>query len=92
MKTFILSYDLGVPETHSDYIRLFNHIKSFYSSWSRPVKSVWIIKSDNNAGQIRDQIKTILDLNDKLIVIEVSKNWGTYNISKEVTDWMKTNI
>jgi len=92
MKTFLISYDLGVPETHSDYTILANHIKSLYAFWARPVKSVWIIKSDNNAAQIRDSIKLGLDSNDKLIVVELSGDWGTYNITKEVTDWMKTNL
>jgi hypothetical protein len=92
MKTYLISYDLGVPETHSDYISLFQHLKKLYSPWARPVKSVWIIKSKKTAGQIRDEIKTVLDTNDKLIVLELSKTWGTYNISKDVTDWMKNNI
>jgi len=92
MKTFLISYDLGVPETHSDYTALSSYLKSLYTSWARPVKSVWIIKSDKDAGQIRDEIKLILDPNDKLIVVEMSGNWGTYNISKEITDWMKNNI
>lgn len=92
MKTFLISYDLGVPESHSDYIALSDFLKSQYSTWARPVKSVWLIKSDQNAAQIRDNIKKFLDTNDKLIVVEMSGNWGTYNISKEVTDWMKNNI
>lgn len=92
MKTFLISYDLGVPETHSSYIALSNYLKSLYSSWARPVKSVWIIKSNKNAEQIRDEIKATLDYNDRLIVVEMSENWGTYNVSKEVTDWMKNNI
>ncbi|MFA6550818.1 MAG: hypothetical protein WCT36_05730 [Candidatus Gracilibacteria bacterium] len=87
-----MSYDLGVPETHSDYARLSEHLKSLYITWARPVKSVWIVKSDKDAGAIRDEIKTVLDSNDKLIVVEVSGNWGTYNVDKEVTDWMKNNI
>lgn len=92
MKTFLISYDLGVPETHSSYAALSSYIKSLYLTWARPVKSVWIIKSDKGAGQIRNEIKLSLDANDKLIVVEMSGNWGTYNISKEVTDWMKNNI
>lgn len=92
MKTFLISYDLGVPETHSDYITLANYLKSRYASWARPVKSVWLIKSYDNAAQIRDAIKTVLDAKDKLIIAELSGNWGTYNVSKEVTDWMKNNL
>ncbi len=92
MKTFLISYDLGVPETHSDYVRLSERLKSLYVTWARPVKSVWIIKSDKDAMIIRDEIKTVLDSNDKLIVVEMSGNWGTYNVNKEVTEWMKNNI
>jgi hypothetical protein len=92
MKTFLISYDLGVPETHLSYTSLSIHIKSLYSSWARPVKSVWIIKSEKGVSQIRDEIKVALDSNDKLIVIEMAGNWGTYNISQEVTSWMKNNI
>jgi hypothetical protein len=92
MKTYLISYDLGVPEAHSDYIILSDHIKSLYLTWARPVKSVWVIKSIKSAGEIRDEIKTVLDSNDKLIVVELSKTWGTYNISKDITDWMKNNI
>jgi len=92
MKTFLISYDLGVPETHADYIALSKHLKTLYSSWARPVKSVWIVKSDKDAGQIRDEIRLTLDSNDKLIVVELNSNWGTFNVSKEVTDWMKSNI
>jgi hypothetical protein len=92
MKTFLISYDLGVPETHADYEALFSYLKSLYAIWARPVKSVWIIKSDKNVAQIRDEIKLVLDQNDKLIVVELASNWGTYNIPKEVTDWMKNNI
>jgi hypothetical protein len=92
MKTFLISYDLGVPETHNDYVALSNYLKSLYILWARPVKSVWIVKSEKNAGQIRDEIKLVLDSNDKLIVVELLGNWGTSNISKEVTDWMKNNM
>jgi len=92
MNTILISYDLGVPETYIDYINLANHIKSLYSFWARPVKSVWIIKTFDTAEQVRDKLMSILDQNDKLIVVGVTGNWGTYNVSKEVTEWMKTNL
>ena len=92
MKTFIISYDLGIPENRSSYINIADGIKKLYSPWAKPLQSVWIIKSNKTAGQIRDDLSRYLDNNDKLLVIEVVKHWGTYNISKEVTDWMKNNI
>ncbi len=92
MKTFLISYDLGAPETHIDYSHLSQHIKNIFRLWAKPLKSVWIVKSEKTVSQIRDELKTMLDHNDKLIVVELSATWGTYNISKEVTDWMKNNI
>ncbi len=92
MKTFFVSYDLGVPESYSDYIKLSDYLKSIFGTWARPVKSDWIVKSDLNAANIRDLIMSRLDSNDKLIVIEISKDWATYNISSEVTEWMKNNL
>ena len=83
---------MGVPETHSSYTALSTYLKSLYATWARPVKSVWILKSDKDAGQIRDEIKLALDSNDKLIVVELSGNWGTYNVAKEITDWMQNNM
>ena len=91
-KTYLISYDLGVPETHADYTALSQHFKKLYSTWARPVKSVWIVKSDKTAGEIRTDIKTILDLNDKLIVVELSGSWATCNIAKDITDWMHKNM
>lgn len=92
MKTFLISYDLGIPEKRADYFTLADHLKTSYSIWARPVKSVWLIKSKKSARQIKDEIKSVLDENDKLIVIEVKGHWATRLISTKITDWMKKNI
>lgn len=92
MRTYLISYDLGKPETRIEYGQLASNFKKLFITWARPVESVWIVKTDMNVEQIRDAIKKILDSNDKLVVVEMSGSWGTYNISKEVTDWMKKNI
>ena len=92
MKTFLISYDLIGPETREDYIRLINHIKSF-TYWAKPLKSVWFIKTDKGIAEVRNELKQYTDSNDKILVIDVTNaNWGTSNISAQVTDWMKNNI
>lgn len=91
MNTYLISYDLGLPETQASYAQLTAYIKSF-SHWAKPLQSVWFVKTTKTAGQIRDEIKTSLDSNDKVIVIKVTPGWGTYAISKQVTDWMHKNI
>ncbi|MFA6554120.1 MAG: hypothetical protein WCS89_01280 [Candidatus Paceibacterota bacterium] len=91
MNTYLISYDLGQPETRQDYVNLIAKIKS-YSWWAKPLYSVWFVKSKKTAGEIRDELKGFLDANDKLLVIQIVKHWGTYGVSKEVNEWMKNNI
>jgi len=92
MKTYLVSYDLRVPETSEDYTKLIDHIKT-YTYWATPLKSVWFIKTSKAVSQVRDDIKSETDANDGLLVIDVTNsNWGTVGIGSKVTDWMKQNI
>ena len=92
MNTYLVSYDLGLPETYNDYKILIEYIKS-YSRWAKPLQSVWFIKTEKNVAQVRDEIKALVDSNDKILVINVTqKGWGTFHVSKDVTDWMKNNL
>ncbi|OGG57658.1 hypothetical protein A2765_05975 [Candidatus Kaiserbacteria bacterium RIFCSPHIGHO2_01_FULL_56_24] len=88
MNKFLISYDLGGPETRLDYVRLINYIKT-YENWAKPLQSVWIILTDQTAEEVRDGIKNHIDSNDKIMIIEVTGNWATFGIKKEVTDWMQ---
>lgn len=92
MKSYLISYDLGPPETYADYVSLGVYLRTF-PQWAKPLLSVWFIKTPLTAGQLRDEIRLRLDNNDKLLVIEVKEgSWGTSNVSKAVTDWMKINL
>ncbi|HBH46872.1 MAG: hypothetical protein A2445_05655 [Candidatus Jacksonbacteria bacterium RIFOXYC2_FULL_44_29] len=92
MSTLLISYDLGLPETYEDYKLLIQYIKS-YSSWAKPLQSVWLIKTTKTSAQVRDEIKAKIDSNDKILVVDVTKTgWATFNVSKEVTGWMKENL
>lgn len=92
MNIYLISYDLGLPETYSDYRILREHIKT-YPNWAKPLQSVWLIKTNRSVSEVRDAIKNLIDSNDKVLVIEVAKsNWASYNLSKEVADWMKENL
>lgn len=92
MKTFLISYDLGLPERRIDYLILKEYIKT-HARWAKPLQSVWLIRTTKNITQIRDEIKARVDLNDKIMIIDVTgSNWATSRISKDVTDWMKINV
>ncbi len=90
MKTYLIIYQLSVAE--SAYANLIAYIKTA-TYWAKPFNSAWLIKTDVDVAKIRDGLRERIGPNDKIIVIEVpNKNWGSYNISAEVTKWMHNNI
>jgi hypothetical protein len=91
-KTFLISYDLGIPETSTDYEKVIKYIKSF-SSYAKPLKSEWLIVSDKSVSEIRDALMNLTDANDKILIFDVSgDSWATARIGGAVTTWMKNNI
>ncbi len=89
MKTFLISYDLIGQR---DYPELIEAIKQ-YPFWAKPLESLWLIKTNETAAQVRDYLKSHIDDDDKLFVIDVTgTGWATYNISQRITDWMKSNL
>lgn len=90
MKSYLIIYRLYLPE--SSYGNLIAYLKTA-PLWARPFDSVWFIKAGVEAASIRDGIRSRINTNDKVLVIEVNNtNWGTSNVLKEVTDWMKNNL
>lgn len=89
MSLKIISYDLGQPETSSDYKELIKYIKSL-GSWGKPLESFWIVDTAKYCTTIRDEAKQYLDGNDKLLVVSCPfDSWASYRLSTSVTDWLK---
>lgn len=91
MKTYLISYDLVIPERLSDYIRLFDTIKTA-NFWAKPLESVWLVKTTLSSVQVRDELRKVIDSNDKILVIEVTNDWASYNLSQEIVDWMQREL
>ncbi|KKQ91293.1 MAG: hypothetical protein UT17_C0012G0003 [Candidatus Woesebacteria bacterium GW2011_GWB1_39_10] len=91
MKTYLISYDLIKPETSPEYTRLINLIKTA-KFWAKPLESVWLIKSPLGSMEILNQLRTAMDSNDKILVIEITNNWASLNLPQQVTEWMKQGL
>jgi len=92
MNTILISYDLIQPETSNDYKRLIDQIKS-YSFWCKPLRSFWLIKTNDSPATVRDNLKKYIDNNDNLLVMNITgASWGSYNLDSSVTQWMKTKL
>lgn len=91
MKTYLISYDLIRPESSPEYARLISLIKTT-KYWAKPLESVWLIKTTLGAMEVLNQLRSVVDTNDKILVIEITNSWASINLPKEVTDWMKEGL
>lgn len=91
MKTYLVSYDLIRPESSPEYTRLINLIKTA-TNWAKPLESVWFIKTDLSSMDIVNKLRAVIDANDKLLVIEVTNDWTSFNVSKDVAEWMRKGL
>ncbi len=90
MRLFLITYDLKKEHTESSYSMLYDKIQS-YGDVQHPLASVWVVAVDNliDANMISANLRTVMDKNDFLLVIEIS---GTANrqgwLPKAFWDWM----
>jgi len=90
MRSYLVSYDLSAPSR--DYTLLVKALKS-YSSCVKVLESVWLISTSHTAAEVRNQLKSRVDSDDKLVVVAVKRGWATYNVdTSKVTAWMRNHI
>lgn len=89
MKSYIISYDLNKPG--QDYNSLYEAIKT-YSNWCHPHKSIWIIKSDDTASAIHKNLMKYIDINDTILVVNLSREAAWNNLSQKNSDWLKSEL
>lgn len=89
MHTLLIGYDLDAPG--QDYTAIIARLKTF--SWCHQLDSTWLVKAPHTASQMRDELKTLIDGSDELMVIEVTgDDWATWGFSEPASRWMKANI
>src|SRR3546814_15075930 len=80
MAAYIICYDLTNPGRN--YQNLYEKIKS-YGTWARVTESNWVIVTTKTAVQIRDDLLTVLDSNDRLFVVKSGREAAWHNRSEE---------
>ena len=89
MKTILIVYKL---DEGVEYSVIAKQIRS-YSNWAKVMERVWMIKTTKTTAIVRDEIRGTIDGKGKVLVIDISsQGWGSYNLPKEVTTWMKENM
>ena len=84
MAVYCISYDLK----SDNYENLIDAIQA-YGVWWHQSESTWFIETTQGARQILDNLNNHLYEGDKLIVIQVQKNWWAVGHTDDEYKWMK---
>lgn len=88
MAAYIVCYDL--PEPGRNYTTLHEKIKS-YGTWARVTESNWVIVTTKTAVQLRDDLLSVLDVNDRLFVVKSGREAAWHN-SRCKNEWLKARL
>ena len=88
MHCYIVLYDLCSP--NQNYNKLYTLLES-YERWGRLTESAWAIVTTKTYIQIRDEIRQVIDDNDRLIVIKSGQQAAWTNVMAS-NEWIKENI
>lgn len=89
MAAFIVAYDLHKHGQNYDCIT--KKIEAYGYYWHMQA-SVWILKTDQSAVQIRDNLASCIDSNDKLFVGKLSGEAAWLGYDKKVSDWLMETL
>jgi hypothetical protein len=91
MKNYLISYDLIGGQPIVSYQNLRNAITKV-AYWAKPLESVFIIKSDFTSVEIARRLQPVLHTNDRLLVVELGRDWGGLNLNTNVVNWLRNNL
>ena len=85
----LISYDLKKPDR--DYSSLYEAIKNAGCNWWHYLESVWIINTDLTPGVCSDLIRSSMDEDDSLFVVDITGKAHQGWLPSKAWDWFKTN-
>lgn len=91
MKNYLISYDLIGGQPVTSYQKL-KEVITKVSYWAKPLESVFLIKSSSSAIEIARVLQGAVHQNDRILVVEVGKDWGSLNLPTEVVNWLRNNL
>jgi len=89
MTTYAITYDLHQPE--QDYDDLYDTIKGF-GVWWHCLESFWLVDTDMDTDEMRDEVADVTGSNDDVLVFEASKPWHSWGLSEECEDWLHDHM
>ena len=88
MNSIILSYDLRAPGRNYD--ALYEKIKAF-PHWAKITESTWLLKTNKTCVQVRDEIASVVDSNDRVFVTKSTGDAAWKNVICD-SNYLKENL
>lgn len=86
MKTTQITYETSNPVIGSKVI---DYIKS-HRYWARVMEGVWIIRSDKECPQVRNELYDIIKDTGRIFTSNITYSaWATSGLPDEVNKWLK---
>lgn len=84
-----ISYDLKSPG--QDYSKIISEIKTL-GPWAKVLESLWFVSTNLSANDILTRLKTKIDRNDSIIIIDAKNNNAAWNnLDNEVSKFIQSN-
>ena len=88
MSLFLVTYDLKSPGR--DYASLHEAIKQS-TTWWHYLESTWIVVTSESVREFTDRVKSKIDPNDRLLVVDISGREARGWLPRKAWDWLKEN-
>ena len=83
-----ISYDLKSPG--QDYSKIISEIKTL-GPWAKVLESLWFVSTTLSASDVVSKLKTKIDYNDSIIVIDARNNNASWhNLNNETSNFIKS--
>lgn len=84
----LITYDLN--KAGQNYDALYEQIKTA-SAWLHLMESVWLIRTSQTPQQWSDKLMKVLDTNDHLFVVDITKQSRQGWLPKTSWEWIDKN-
>ncbi len=89
MALYAISYDLQkIRDYHPIWTKLY--------SWNakKLLESLWMVELNATAVEIKDALKSVVDSDDSIAVIELKANsdWACVRVMNLGTDWLRSHL
>lgn len=75
MSVIIVTYD--VNEFGKEYRLIYKHLDKY--NYCKSLNSVWLLDTEKEPSEIRDELKEITDNYGKIFIVKMSRSWSGWS-------------